>query len=230
MDIAVNKHTQAWRFFWASTAYPRLSICLSICLIIIFARFIPTLEKDTRSDAFMPEDHPALLLSQKARETFGLGDPMVIAIMNSGPEGVFNPHTLQLVDWLTSELENIDNIDPEGISSLANENNIIGSDEGMEVEPFLETLPETAADAAAVKTAVMAFPLYVGTLVAEDGSGTMIIAEQIDPDKAQATYQALLALADSADLTSDERIHIAGEGALTGYFGSYIDADASRIM
>ena len=229
MDIAVNKHAKAWQFFWASTAYPRISICLSICLVIAFTHFIPTLEKDTRNVAFMPVDHPALLLSEKARETFGLGDPMVIAIMNSGPEGIFNPHTLQLVDWLTSKLENIDNLDPEGISSLANENNILGNDEGMEVEPFFETLPETAADAAAVKTAVMAFPLYIGTLVAEDGSGTMIVAEQIDPDKAQATYQALLALARSADLTSDESIHVAGEGALTGYFGSYIDADASRI-
>ncbi len=229
MDIAVNKHAQAWRFFWASTAYPRLSIGLSICLIIVFTRFIPTLEKDTRSDAFMPVDHPALLLSEKARETFGLGDPMVIAIMNSGPQGVFNPHTLQLVDWLTRQLENIDNLDPEGISSLATENNIVGSDEGMEVEPFFETLPETAADAAAVKTAVMAFPLYIGTLVAEDGSGTMIVAEQIDPDQAQATYQALITLASSAELTSNESIHIAGEGALAGYFGSYIDADASRI-
>ena len=101
MDTAVNKHSQAWQFFWASTAYPRLTLCLGICLIIVFARFLPTLEKDTRSDAFMPADHPALALSEKARETFGLGDPMIIAIINKGPNGVFNPHTLQLVDWLT---------------------------------------------------------------------------------------------------------------------------------
>ncbi|MBV1892267.1 MAG: hypothetical protein KUG60_03035, partial [Gammaproteobacteria bacterium] len=147
MDIAVNKHSQAWRFFWASTAYPRLSLCLSICLILFFVCFIPTLEKDTRSDAFMPADHPALLLSEKARETFGLGDPMIIAIINKSPEGVFNPHTLQLVDWLTSQLESIDNLDPEEITSLATENNIIGTAEGMEVEPFFETLPTTAADA-----------------------------------------------------------------------------------
>jgi len=230
VDIAVNKHSQAWRFFWASTAYPRLSLCLSICLILLFVRFIPTLEKDTRSDAFMPADHPALLLSEKARETFGLGDPMIIAIINKSPEGIFNPHTLQLVDWLTSQLENIDNLDPEEITSLATENNIIGTAEGMEVEPFFETLPTTAADAAAIKAAAMAFPLYVGTLVAEDGSGTVIIAEQLDADKAQATYQALLKLASSAELNSDESIHIAGEGALTGYFGTYIDADASRIL
>jgi len=223
-------HSQAWRFFWASTAYPRLILCLSICLIFIFASFIPTLEKDTRSDAFMPADHPALLLSKKARETFGLGDPMVIAIINKGPQGVFNPHTLQLVEWLTTQLEDIDNLDPEGITSLATENNIIGTDDGMEVEPFFENPPETTADAAVIKTAAMAFPLYVGTLVAEDGSGTVIIAEQLDLDQAQATYEALMTLASTAQLNDDESIHIAGEGALTGYFGTYIDADASRIM
>lgn len=230
MDIAVNTHPQAWHFFWASTAYPRLSLCLSICLTLMFMYFIPTLEKDTRSDAFMPADHPALLLSERARETFGLGDPMIIAIINKSPEGIFNPHTLQLVDWLTSQLENIDNLDPEEITSLATENNIIGTAEGMTVEPFFEAPPTTADDAIAIKAAVMAFPLYVGTLVAEDGSGTVIIAEQLNADKAQATYQALLALASSAQLNSDENIHVAGEGALTGYFGTYIDADASRIV
>ncbi len=230
MDIAVNTHPQAWHFFWASTAYPRLSLCLSVCLTLMLMYFIPTLEKDTRSDAFMPADHPALLLSEKARETFGLGDPMIIAIINKSPEGIFNPHTLQLVDWLTSQLENIDNLDPEEITSLATENNIIGTAEGMTVEPFFEAPPTTADDAIAIKAAVMAFPLYVGTLVAEDGSGTVIIAEQLNADKAQATYQALLALASSAQLNSDENIHVAGEGALTGYFGTYIDADASRIV
>ena len=230
MDIPDNKHSRAWQFFWACTAYPRLVLCLSACLIILFASFLPALEKDTRSDAFMPKDHPALLLSEKARETFGLGDPMIIAIINNGPEGVFNPHTLQIVDWLTNQLENIDNLDAEGITSLATENNIIGSEEGMEVEPFFDPLPTTLNEASALKTAVMAFPLYVGTLVAEDGSGTLIMAEQLDANKAQATYQALMALANTADLNADESLHIAGEGALTGYFGSYIDADASRIL
>jgi len=230
LDKPIQQHTKAWQFFWASTAYPRLTLCLSICLILLFVRFIPTLEKDTRSDAFMPADHPALLLSEKARQTFGLGDPVIIAIINHGPQGVFNPHTLQLVDWLTSQLENIDNLDPEGITSLATENNIIGSAEGMEVEPFFETLPTTDAAAEAIKKAAMGFPLYVGTLVAEDGSGTLIIAEQLDVNQAQATYQALLTLANSAELNADESIHVAGEGALTGYFGTYIDADASRIL
>lgn len=230
MDTAVNTHSHAWRFFWASTAYPRLSLYLSFCVILCFIYFIPTLEKDTRSDAFMPTDHPALLLSEKARETFGLGDPMIIAIINKGPNGVFNPHTLQLVDWITRQLENVSNLDPEEITSLSTENNIIGTAEGMAVEPFFESLPTTEDDAAAIKAAVMAFPLYVGTLVAKDGSGTVIIAEQIDSDKAQTTYQALLTLANSAELNSDESIHIAGEGALAGYFGTYIDADASRIV
>ena len=230
VDIPVNINSRAWRFFWTCTAYPRLSLFLSICLIILLASFLPTLKKDTHSDAFMPEDHPALLLSEKARETFGHGDPLVIAILNKGPEGVFNPHTLELVDWLSSELESIDNIDVEGITSLATENNIIGSTEGMEVEPFFEIVPTTVAESAALKKAVMAIPLYVGTLVAKDGSGTLIIAEQLNTDKAQSTYQSLMALAHRADLNPDESIHIAGEGALTGYFGSYIDADASRIM
>lgn len=229
MHSPVDQNSKAWQFFRTITAAPLLSILLSICLIIGFANAIPRLEKDTRSDAFMPKGHPARLLSEQARATFGLGDPMIIAIINTGPEGVFNPHTLQLVEQLTRQLQAVNNIDPEGITSLATENNIIGSAEGMEVEPFFEYFPETSEAAAQIRSAVMAFPLYVGTLVAEDGSGTLIIAEQVDSDLAQSTYKTLMALVATASLNDDESIHIAGEGALSGYFGAYIDADASRI-
>ena len=224
------QQNKAWRFFWVLTSTPRTIIIFSICLAIGLMSFLPTLQKDTRSDAFMPVDHPALLLTQKAKETFGLGDPFIIALINKGPEGVFNPHTLKLVDWLTQELENIDNIDPEGITSLATENNIIGSEDGMEVEPFFEELPETLEEAQKIKAKALAFPLYVGSMVAADGSGTVIIVEQLNTDHAQGTYEALLALVKSAPTNADESIHIAGEGALTGYFGAYIDADAARVM
>jgi predicted RND superfamily exporter protein len=90
--------TFASLFFQAVTAKPRLVISIGLLVIIGFASFIPNLQKDTRTDAFIPEDHPALKFRDKTKELFGLEDPMVIAVINKGKNGVFNPHTRWLVN------------------------------------------------------------------------------------------------------------------------------------
>lgn len=142
---------------------------------------------------------------------------------------MFNPHTLKLVEWLTTHIEELDNIDPDRITSLATENNIVGTQEGMLVEPFFETVPETQAEADRVRDAVMDFPLYLGSLVAKDCSGTLIVAELHDQTKAQDLYQELLQLIETAPVQEGEAVHVAGEGAVAGYMGAYIDSDAVRL-
>ncbi len=223
------KMTTAWRIFWGITAFPRTFIVLGLTLILSCAVFIPTLVKDTRSDAFLPDDEPALIYRDKVKAIFGLTDPMVVAVINEGPQGVFNPHTLGLVDWLTEEIRKLDNVDPERVTSLATENNITGYEEGMRVDPFWEEVPTTQEESDKVRAGVMDFPLYVGSLVAANGAGTLIVAEVADQTKAQQLYQDLLTLADRAPRSEGEQIHVAGEGAVSGYLGSYIDADAQRL-
>ncbi|NOX43237.1 MAG: MMPL family transporter [Gammaproteobacteria bacterium] len=225
----VNNQTRVVRFFNAVTAYPKTILFAGLVLIIVSASFIPTLVKDTRSDAFMPADHPSLVYRDKVKEIFGLQDPMVIAVVNNGPAGVFNPHTLSLVDWLTQRVEKISNIDPERVTSLATENDIIGTDDGMLVEKFFDSPPKTQVEADKVRTAVMDFPLYLGSLVSREGTATLIVAELDDQAQAQQVYAELLALVDEAPTQPGESIHVAGEGAVSGYMGAYIDADAMRL-
>ena len=75
----------------------------------------------------------------------------------------------------------------------------------------------------------MDFPLYLGSLVAKYGSGTLIVAELHDQTKAQELYEQLLQLIEIAPVQDGEEIHVAGEGAVAGYMGAYIDSDAMRL-
>jgi len=50
---------------------------------------------------------PALVYRDKVREIFGLKDPMVIAVVNEGEHGIFNPASLQLVEWLSLEIKEL---------------------------------------------------------------------------------------------------------------------------
>jgi len=221
--------TGAERFFERITQWPKTIILMGLLLIVVTGSFIPSIQKDTRSDAFMPPDHPALVYRDKVKEIFGLNDPMVIAIVNEGEHGVFNPQSLALVEWLTYEMEEIANIDPDRITSLATENDIIGTEDGMLVESFFDTPPITQTVANDMRKAVMDFPLYMGSLVARDGSATLIVAELGDQTQAQVVYQELLELIEDAPKGDHDTIYVAGEGAVSGYMGAYIDADAQRL-
>ena len=229
MNSSELNQSRVWHFFRFVTAWPKTIIAAGLVLIIGFASFIPTLEKDTRADAFIPPDHPALLFRDKVEDIFGLQDPMVIALVNEGETGVFNPHSLALVEWLTRRLETVANIDPERITSLATENDIIGTEDGLLVEEFYSVPPETQQAADAVRTAVMDFPLYLGSLVSRDGTGTLIVAELYDQKKAQQVYEELLEIVEQAPVQAGEHLYVAGEGAVAGYMGAYIDADAFRL-
>ncbi len=223
-----GKQSLPRRFFLGVTGKPKTVVTLGMLIAVLFAAWIPTLKKDTRADAFIPPDHPALLLRDETKRLFGLEDPLVIAVVNDGQHGVFNPHTLALVKWLTEKVKALPQVDPDRVTSLATENNIIGTEDGMLVERFFDDPPGDQVQAARIGAAVRDFPLYLGSLVARNGQGTLIVAELYDPATAQQAYQALLALIEQAP-TAGERLHVAGEGAVSGYMGAYIDADAVRL-
>ena len=229
MNRQTTQQHPSTRFFKLVTVWPKTVITLGFMLIVLFSLFLPELRKDTRADAFIPSDHPALIFRDKTREIFGLQDPMVIAVINQGEQGVFNPQTLRLVKWLTEQIQQVANIDPDRVTSLATENNIYGTDEGMMVEPFFETVPDNQIQADQVRAAIMDFPLYQGSLVARDGTGTLIVAELLEQDQAQQVYADLLKLIEQAPVANGESIHVAGEGAVAGYMGAYIDADAIKL-
>ncbi len=209
--------------------YPKTQVAISLLLMIALFMALPMLYKDTRSDAFLADDNPALVYRDKVKEQFGLSDPIVLAVINTSDSGVFNPTSLSLIQWLSDEISSLDNINTDRMTSLATENNITGSDEGMDVEPFFEAGISTQQDADIVWNKVSDFPLYMGNLVAHDKQATLIVAELLDVKQVEDTFQKILNIVDRAPNGKYDEIHVAGEGAIAGYLGSYIDADAQRL-
>jgi len=216
-------------FYLSLLQHPIKIVTIALVLMALAASQLVKLQKDTRSDAFLAKDNPALVYKDKVKEIFGLADPIVIALVNESEAGVFNPSSLQLLDWLSQELAENEFIDPERITSLATENNITGTDEGMAVDPFFDHYPNTQEQARAIFSAVKDFPLYMGSLVADNGKATLIVAELFNEADAEKLYPQLLELINRAPKGELDQLHIAGEGAVAGFLGAYIDADASRL-
>ncbi len=223
-------HSLPYRFFFSVTEFPKTIMALGFLIIIGTAAFIPTLTIDARSESFLPPDNPALLYRAQVEEVFGLKDPMVIAVINKGEYGIFNPQSLQLVQWLTDEVMKMPEVNRDRVVSLATEDNITGNEEGMLVEAFFDTPPTTQIEAGKVRAAVMDFPLYLGNMVARDGSATLIVTEMFNNEDGAKVYEQLSELIKHAPINNGEEIHLAGDGAVSGYLITYMNADAARLV
>ena len=191
--------------------------------------FTLDLQKDTRAEAFLPPGHPAVEYRHRVEEIFGLKDPMLVAVINRGAQGIYNPKSLNLISWLSEQIANLPGVDPDRVMSLSTEKDLSGGPDGLLIEPFLDGLVETSDEAARVRRAVMGTSLYVGSLVSENGQGALIAAELADPDAAEEIYELLLDLTRLAPAGPENELHVAGEGALVGNLGAYIDRDAKRL-
>ncbi len=216
-------------FFRTVTAFPKTVVVLSLMMILGVAAFLPLLQKDTTPDAFIAADNPAVVYRDKVKKIFGLDDPFVVAVIDRGELGVYNPATLALVRELSDQLGRLSNVDPDRVTSLATESNIVGTADGMEVDDFYELGPGGSLDPAALRRAIDDFPLYQGALIAKDGSATLIVAEILDNTLSQTTYDEIRAVVDALALPEGVEVHVAGEGAISGFLGTYIDNDAKRL-
>ena len=218
------------RFFRWELANPKKILAACTVFLVATAQYLPTLEKDLRSDAFLAPDHPARLYRDVVKDQFGLTDPLIIAVVTSRPEGIYRPDVLRLLSELSEMVARLDNINADRVVSIATENNIIATTEGMDITPFLAEFPQSGAQAKKLRDDLAQFPLYLGTLASRDGSVALITAGLLDEDLAEATYREARQLLASYALPENTTVHLAGEGAVMGYLASYVDADARQLI
>lgn len=220
--------TRAGKFFWILTAHPKKILVASLLFVILVGSMLPRIYKDTSAEAFIADDNPAVVYRKQVEEIFGLADPVIVAVTSTDSKGIFTAEGLNAVGQLTRQISKLEGVDPERVTSLYTESNIIGNVAGMEVLPFFEDDVQSDEEATEVWEAVSRFPLYMGSLVARDGSATLIVAELLDPAMGNEVFHQILALGDSMP-SENIRIYVAGEGAVAEFLGEYIDADSRRL-
>lgn len=212
-------------FKWI-TNNPKKVIFIGVVVILFFAYGLKDIVKDTSADAFITSDHPALVNKERLSELFGLEDPMVMVVENEN--GIFNTKTLNLIYKLSEDIQEYLEVKNSGITSLSTQKNIYGVSDGMEVNPFIEYADTDSKTADKIKEYIHDFPLMIGTLVSSDDKATLIIVDLKKDADSEKLYFRMLELSQKMQ-TQDIKLYVAGEGAVSGYMGSYIDADAMRL-
>lgn len=211
--------------FWKTVLrYPRTIIGFSVLMVLLTGAFLPALRWETSTHALIPDDAPVMRLRDRVVETFGLTDPLLVAVVRDGPRGVFTPRSLSVVSYLTREIKTVPGIDPERVRSLSTEYGITGTTRGIRFHNFMEQPPSTPAEAGAVEARVRKHPFYVGTLVSEDGTAALIAANYTREPTETNAHAEVRSIIDRAP-PHDGRIYIAGQGAAIEVLSAHLNRD-----
>lgn len=200
-----------------------------LILAISFAFFM-IMKKNTRMetdlDKYMPEQHPAFVYSNKAEEWFNIKDGIIIAIENRN--GIYNTGTFKKIKDITKALQKMKEIGKDDVTSLYTADNIIGTEEGMDVKPFFKKLPKDEESLKKIQQNVRNNEMIFERLVSADGKVTVIIAEIGDDTFSQEFYHRILKMA--REFEGPEKLYVAGRPIVEGTMAYLGPRDMKRMV
>jgi uncharacterized protein len=201
-----------------------------VMFLILTVGFFKVMKSNSRMetdlDKYMPQKHPAFIYSNQAEEWFDIKDGIIIAIENK--DGIYNTGTIQKVKDLTKALQKMKQITKGDVTSLYTADNIIGTEDGMDVKAFFKRAPKTDEALEQLRTNVRNNEMIFGRLVSTDETVTVIIAEIEDDVFSQEFYKQILALGKSFE--GPEKIHVAGRPIVEGTMALLGPADMKRMV
>jgi len=208
----------------------KLPWLILLIILITSAGFFRIMKANSRMetdlDEYMPQTHPAFVYSNQAEDWFNIKDGILIAVENQA--GIYNAGTIQKVEALTKALQKMAQINREDVTSLYTADNIVGTEDGLDVKPFFKRAPDTEAGLDELRTRVRNNDMISGRLVSANEKVTVIIAEIEEDVFSQEFYREILDLGKSFE--GPERIYVAGRPIVEGTMALLGPADMKRMV
>jgi len=222
-------------FNWVLT-HPKSVLLVLVLATVLAASQMRHIYIETDMDAMLPKHSDAYINKQVLEERFGSTDSVIIGIINNEKDGVYNTESLKLVqeltDWL-AEQPHFRTIALNDLLSLATIKDIRGSEAGLDVEKFMDGVPETQARIDHLKQRMHEFGVYEDVIVSADGSGTIFAVRPMPDSRHQYAEIYDLVKAKVAELEArggPEQFFISGRPVIEGVFGVYMPAEMKRMQ
>ncbi len=206
-----------------------LSIIILIVIVAVSIPFVTKMVENSRMetdlDEYMPYDHPAFIFSDKAEEIFDIKDGILIAVENKG--GIYNSRTLKKIKDLTKALEQMKEINKEDVTSLYSAENIIGTEEGLDVKDFFKTVPKSEDALQKLRNDVRDNDMVYKRIVSENEEIALVIAEIGNDVFTIEFYHQIIDLAKSFE--GPEKLYVAGVPIVEGTL-AYLGPKDMQIM
>src|SRR5262245_36754642 len=143
---------------------PRLTLALIGALTLWLGFYAREVRVDSSIVNLLPADDPDRAYHSQVTEVFGGEELVVVAVF---ADDVFAPATLAKIDRLSKDLAAV-----KGIREVLGPTTVKGirlDETGLRTGRFMRELPTTSEQAAALREAMLANPLYIGNVVSADG-------------------------------------------------------------
>ncbi len=151
----------------------RWPILVVFAVVLIFSAYEATnMRINNAIRIYFVNDDPNLADYDRFEETFGGDEFVVIALKDEG--GVFNTRDLEIIRSIGTDLMKIDAV--SRVTSITDSVDIWGTPDGIVIGKLTEKIPRTDAGIAELKRRVFSNPLFIKTLISEDGKTALITA------------------------------------------------------
>ncbi len=207
-----------------STQHPKTVIAVALFITLAIAPGVLRLQIRTDGHALVPKLAPEIRLDRAIRDEFATEDPVVVLIRADHPDGIFNAHTVALVEALTGAFRELEGVRPTDLFSLATEYGHRVRPGTLHVRRLLEPLPDTAEALQTLRDDLRAIELFTGTLVSLDENATAImIGVPADADRTGLVRKIRDIVRAQGELP--ERIDIIGAPVAEALLGTHILED-----
>ncbi len=157
----------------------RIMVMLAaVAISVFFGSKIGNLRVVVDPNDNLPQEHPYVIASNEIERVFG-GRNLVVIGVESTSGDVFQTNVLEKIQRITDGVLDIPDVVRSNVISLAarKAKDIAGTEEGMVVRQLMETVPQTPQEIARLKKAVYANPIYINSIVSQDGKMATVIAD-----------------------------------------------------
>lgn len=223
------------RIFHWILRHPKIVLLLLLVTTAAAVSQMRHIHIETDVDAMLPKHSDAYINKKVLDERFGSSDVVIIGIINE-KEGIYTPENLALVqeltDWL-GEQDLFQTLSLNDLLSLSTIKDIRGTEDGLDVTPFMDGLPETIEEAKKIQTRMHAFGIYENVIASADGKGTIIAVRPMPDSRDQYAkiYDLLQSKVKELELShSNDSFFISGRPIIEGVFGVYMPQEMKRMQ
>lgn len=211
--------------------YKLLSWTVIVVVVALTFFFICSMKQNARMetnlDEYMPKTHPAFVYSDRAEEWFNIKDGILIAI--EAKNGIYNMQTLQKIKEISLSLIEMDEFEENDVMSLYTADNIVGSDNGLDVKAFYSGVPKSEEKLEELKQNVRSNDMVYGRLVSTDETTALVVAGMKSGTFTPEFYKQIVEFAKSFE-SDEETIYIAGRPIVEGTMALLGPADMKRMV
>jgi predicted RND superfamily exporter protein len=230
-------------FFRGVIRFRYLVIAVLLGATVFLGAQMKYLRFESDAESMIPPSDPVQHYNDLVEDRFGMRDLIIVGVLNNNPQenGVFNPRTLGIMKEFSEKialLPGIKAVRNEDVASVATMDNIVGTTDGMAVDPFMKEVPQTAEQLAQLKHNLFNNPMYVNWLVSRDSTGFLIMAKMESSKgtlegvaRRAAIYHTIRQMIQEKKAAGlPEEFHIAGRGAMEVTFSEDARQDMGRFM